>query len=118
MIKTTQGLSAKRQKRVKRVRAKIYGTAKRPRLTVAISNRHVIAQLVDDDKGQTLAYTSSAVKKMSGTLTQKAASVGTEIAKAAKAAKIKRVVFDRRHKRYHGRIKALADAARQGGLEF
>jgi len=108
-----------RFQRAHRVRATVYGTAERPRLSVHISNLHVTAQLVDDDAKVTLAYaTTIGAKTASGTLTEKAAWVGTEIAKKAKAKKVTRVVFDRGAKLYHGRIKALADAARNAGLEF
>ena len=104
--------------RAKRTRAKISGTAERPRLTVAFSNLHIVAQIVDDSKGKTLAYATTVGTKMTGTKTEKAALIGTEIAKKAKAAKIKKVVFDRGSKLYAGRMSALADAARKEGLEF
>lgn len=104
--------------RAKRTRAKIHGTAEQPRLTVFISNRHIVAQVIDDDKGVTIAYTTTVGKKMTGTMTEKAAALGTEIAKAAKAKKVKKVVFDRGSKLYAGRMSALADAARKEGLEF
>lgn len=103
-----------------RVRAKIVGTTARPRLTVFISNLHVTAQIVDDSKHKTLVYVSSVGNKavVSGTMTERAAQIGTQVAQKAKTAKIKQVVFDRNGRLYHGRIKALADAARAGGLEF
>ena len=104
--------------RAKRTRAKIHGTAKQPRLSVFISNRHIVAQLIDDDKGVTLAYATTVGSNMSGTMKEKAALVGAELAKKAKAAKIKKVVFDRGSKLYAGRMSALADAARKEGLEF
>ena len=104
--------------RAKRTRAKIHGTAERPRLCVYISNKHIIAQLVDDDKGRTLCYATTVGSKITGTKTEKAAQIGTEIAKKAKTAKIKKVVFDRGSKIYAGRMSALADAARKEGLEF
>ncbi|MES2970793.1 MAG: 50S ribosomal protein L18 [Patescibacteria group bacterium] len=104
--------------RKKRVRSKIVGSTTRPRLTVYISNQHVTAQIVDDSKGKTLAYVTTAGSKAKGTMTENAAIMGTEIAKKAKAAKINQVVFDRNGRLYHGRIKALADAARAGGLKF
>ena len=104
--------------RAKRTRAKIHGTAERPRLTVFFSNQHIVAQIIDDDKGKTLAYATTVGAKMTGTKTEKAASIGTEIAKKAKAAKIKKVVFDRGSKLYAGRMSALAEAARKEGLEF
>lgn len=102
-----------------RIRATIIGTPERPRLSVFISNMHVTAQIIDDSAHKTLAYASTVgAKKTSGTMTEKAEWVGTEIAKKAKAAKLKKVVFDRNGKLYHGRIKALADSARNAGLEF
>ncbi len=104
--------------RKNRVRSKVVGTAERPRLTVAISARHVNAQLVDDVKGHTLAASTTVGTKQTGTLTDKAAFVGTDIAKKAKKVKIKAVVFDRNGRQYAGRLSALADAARKEGLEF
>jgi large subunit ribosomal protein L18 len=108
-----------RLQRSNRVRATIIGDASRPRLSVHVSNLHITAQLVDDAAQQTLAYVSTIGSKQAvGTMTEKATWVGTEIAKKAKAAKISQVVFDRGSKLYHGRVKALADAARKAGLEF
>ena len=104
--------------RRRRIRATIKGTANKPRLSTHISNQHVIAQLIDDDSRQTLVYVSSVGKKLNMSLSEKAAYVGKELAKKAKTAKIKQVVFDRGEKLYHGRIKQLADAAREEGLEF
>jgi large subunit ribosomal protein L18 len=102
-----------------RVRATAKGTEARPRLTVHISNLHVHAQVIDDTKGKTLASSTSATAKdVKGSLSEKAAWVGADIAKKAKKAKVTAVVFDRNGRKYHGRLKALADAARQGGLEF
>ena len=104
--------------RAKRTRAKIHGTAEKPRLTVHFSNHHIVAQLIDDDKGVTLAYATTVGAKTSGSKIERATAVGTEIAKKAKSAKIKKVVFDRGAKLYAGRMSALADAARKEGLEF
>ena len=105
--------------RKKRIRAIITGTAERPRLSVHISNAHISAQLIDDTAHRTIAHVSTVGSKSSdGTLTEKAATIGTDIAAKAKAKKIKQVVFDRNGKLYHGRIKALAEAARNAGLEF
>ena len=101
-----------------RVRAKVSGTAERPRLSVTISNVHVSAQIIDDVKGHTLASATSVGTKATGTMTEKCAVVGTEIAKKAKKAKINAVVFDRNGRQYAGRLSALADAARKEGLEF
>lgn len=104
--------------RKNRVRAKITGTAERPRLTVTISNKHVSAQLIDDVAQKTLAASTTVGTKQTGTMTEQAAFVGTDIAKKAKKAKITTVVFDRNGRQYAGRLHALADAARQEGLEF
>ena len=102
-----------------RVRARISGSAARPRLSVFVSNRHITAQLIDDETHATLAYVSTANSKSAkGTMTERAAWVGTEIAKQAKAKKVKSIVFDRGSRIYHGRVQALADAARNAGLEF
>lgn len=106
-------------RRKHRVRAVVSGTTERPRLSVHISNKHIIAQVIDDTKHQTLAAASSIGNKdVKGTMTEMAVAIGTDIAKKAKAAKVRQVVFDRGGKLYHGRIKALADAARAEGLEF
>ena len=104
--------------RANRTRAKIHGTAERPRLSVHISNQPVIAQIIDDDKGATLAYATTVGSKITGNMTEKAAKSGEQIAKEAKKAKVKKVVFDRGSKLYAGRLSALADAARKEGLEF
>jgi large subunit ribosomal protein L18 len=108
-----------RQLRKKRIRAIVSGTADRPRLSVFVSNTHVSAQLIDDTAHKTVAaVTTVGSKEAKGTMTEKAAWVGENIAKAAKAKKVKTVVFDRSGKLYHGRVAALADAARKAGLEF
>jgi len=106
------------QRRAQRVAAKVRGTAARPRLAVHVSNLHISAQLINDENGKTLAAASSVGKSLKGTMTEKAAIVGSEIAAKAKKAKLKTVVLDRSDRKYHGRIKALAEAARQEGLEF
>ena len=105
--------------RKRRVRARVSGTTERPRLAVHISNRHVSAQIINDATHRTLAA-SSTVKnaQTKGTLTERATWIGTDIAKKAKAAKIGKVVLDRGGRKYHGRVAALADAARKEGLEF
>lgn len=106
-------------RRKHRIRKTIIGTTERPRLSVFVSNKHVSAQLIDDSKHHTIAsVTTVGQKAATGTMTARAEWVGTEIAKKAKAAKVKAVVFDRNGNLYHGRVKALADAARAGGLEF
>jgi len=104
--------------RKKRTRAKIHGTAERPRLSVHISNIHITAQIVDDDKSTTLAYATTIGSKQKGNKTELAAYVGEQIAKKAKKIKIKKVVFDRGSRLYAGRMNALAQAARKEGLEF
>lgn len=104
--------------RKQRTRAKIHGTADRPRLAAHISNQHIIAQLIDDDKGATIAYSTTVGSKQKGSKTELAAFVGAEIAKKAKKAKITKVVFDRGSRLYAGRMSALAEAARKEGLEF
>ena len=101
-----------------RVRAKISGTAERPRLTVTISNLHVSAQIIDDVAQKTLVSATTVGSKAKGSKTELAAKIGTEIAKKAKKAKINTVVFDRSGRQYAGRLHALADAARKEGLEF
>ena len=101
-----------------RVRAKISGTAERPRLTVTISNLHVSAQIIDDIAQKTLVSATTVGSKAKGTKTELAAKIGEEIAKKAITAKINTVVFDRNGRQYAGRLHALADAARKEGLEF
>ena len=101
-----------------RVRAKVSGTAVRPRLSVTISNKHISAQLIDDVAAKTLASATTVGTKQVGTVTEQCAIVGADIAKKAKKAKISTVVFDRNGRKYAGRLSALADAARKEGLEF
>jgi large subunit ribosomal protein L18 len=108
-----------RLRRHRRVRAKVSGTAERPRLAVYRSNRSIAAQLIDDDAGRTLAAASSHDKSLAKTGRGDApAVIGKLVAERAKAAGIATVVFDRGGYLYHGRVKALADAAREHGLEF
>ncbi len=109
-----------RARRHRRVRKKITGTASRPRLVVFRSNRGIFAQLVDDSAGRTLASASwlAIGPGFEGTKTEQAAEVGKRLAESAKAAGIEDVVFDRGGFLYHGRVKALADGAREGGLRF
>ncbi len=109
-----------RQRRQRRIRGKVRGTAERPRLAVFRSNVGIHAQVVDDDTGRTLAAASHLQLKKSfkGTKTEQAAEVGKLLAANATKAGIERVVFDRGGYLYHGRVKALADAAREGGLQF
>jgi large subunit ribosomal protein L18 len=105
-------------RRSNRVRTVIAGTASRPRLSVHVSNMHITAQVIDDASGKTLAYITTVGQKQAGTMAEKAAWTGKEIAAKSKKAKVSKVVFDRGSRKYHGRIKALADAAREGGMEF
>ncbi len=111
-----------RQRRQRRVRKKVSGTPARPRLAVFRSNRHITAQIIDDTVGHTLAAASSLESEVRGagsTSSKVAASVvGKLIADRAKAAGVSAVVFDRGGNRYHGRVAALADAAREAGLDF
>ncbi|MFS8630366.1 MAG: 50S ribosomal protein L18 [Bacillales bacterium] len=113
--------NANRKKRHARVRRKVSGTAERPRLNVYRSNKHMYAQLIDDEKGVTLASASTLDKELQLESTgnaEAAAKVGELIAKRALEKGIKSVVFDRGGYVYHGRVKALAEAARENGLEF
>ena len=109
-----------RQRRHKRVRGKVIGSAERPRLVVFRSNRGIEAQLVDDLEGKTLAAASwlQLKKSFKGSKSEQAAEVGKLLAANAKKANLETVVFDRGGYLYHGRVKALADAAREGGLKF
>ena len=110
-----------RSRRHFRVRRNISGTADRPRLVVTRSLRHIVAQLVDDTKGQTIASASSmdsSIRGEAGNKREIASKVGALVADRAKAAGISKVVFDRGGNQYAGRIASLADAARQAGLEF
>ena len=107
-----------RIKRHNRIRKNLSGTTEIPRLNIFRSNSAIYAQIIDDTKGETLVSTSSLELKLKGNNTETAVLVGKEIAKKAKAAKITNVVFDRGGYLYHGRVKALADAAREAGLEF
>jgi large subunit ribosomal protein L18 len=110
---------ARRLKRRRRVRAKVHGSAERPRVSVFRSNRGIFAQLVDDDSGRTLAsvnWTESDLRSLKPM--EQASKAGALLAERAKAAGIETVVFDRGGYQYHGRVKALAEGAREGGLNF
>ena len=112
---------AARRKRHQRIRLHLAGTDGRPRLAVFRSLNHIYAQVIDDASGRTLAAASTVEKELRGsksTKSEEAAVVGKLVAQRAKAAGVERVVFDRAGFRYHGRIKSLADAAREAGLEF
>jgi large subunit ribosomal protein L18 len=116
--------AVRRQRRRFHVRNKVQGTPERPRLTVFRSSKHIYAQLIDDQSGKTLASASSMVKKAErgavgyGGNVKAAKAVGKKLAEAAKTAGITKAAFDRGHYRYHGRVKALAEGAREGGLQF
>lgn len=103
-------------RRARRVRAKISGTAERPRVSVFTSLRGMFVQFIDDFSGKTIVSVRMVSGK--GTKTEQAAALGKTIAEAAKSKGIKKVVFDRGARQYHGRVKALAEALRAGGLEF
>jgi large subunit ribosomal protein L18 len=112
-----------RERRKLRIRKKVNGTPARPRLTVFRSSKHIYAQVIDDTTGQTIAHASTLSKDLKGTLDEAnkvdaAKKVGTLIAQLCKSKKIDRVVFDRNGYLYHGRVSALAQAAREAGLEF
>ncbi|NCQ54508.1 50S ribosomal protein L18 [Candidatus Saccharibacteria bacterium CG11_big_fil_rev_8_21_14_0_20_41_19] len=104
--------------RKNRIRSKVSGTAERPRLSVSISNKHVSAQIIDDVKQVTLAASTTVGTKQTGSITEQAIFIGTDIAKKAKKAKINSVVFDRNGRLYAGRLSAFAEAARKEGLGF
>ena len=118
-LKAVQG-----NRRKMRVRKKVFGTTERPRLTVCRSLSNVSAQIIDDEKGVTLVGVSTVSKVMAGVIkdsdnkTAQAAAVGKKVAELAKAKGIESVVFDRNKFRYHGRVKAVAEGAREGGLKF
>jgi large subunit ribosomal protein L18 len=109
---------AARARRHRRIRVSLSGTTQRPRLNVFRSLQHIYAQVIDDTSGTTLVAASTLGAEASGTKTERARSVGKVIAERAREKGINTVVFDRGGYLYHGRIKALADAAREGGLEF
>lgn len=119
MNKTVKSKRQAKASRRKRVRAKILGTSARPRLNVFRSLSHIYAQIIDDINGKTLVSANDLELKAKKTKkTDKAKEVGKLIAEKAQAKKIKQVVFDRAGFKYHGRVKAVADGAREGGLEF
>lgn len=108
----------RKDKRKKKVRAKIFGTADVPRFSVSVSLAHIRAQIINDNEGKTICESDDLKSKAKATKTEKAKSVGVDIAEKALKKGIKKVVFDRGAKLYHGRVKALADAAREKGLVF
>lgn len=111
-------LKSARIRRHKRIRARVRGTSLRPRLSVFRSGKHLQAQLIDDEKGRTLLGMSDAAIKAKGTKTDRARLLGMAIAKRAGELGVTKAVFDRGGYSYHGRVKALADAAREGGIKF
>jgi large subunit ribosomal protein L18 len=118
-VKRAKGKVAARGRRHLRVRKKISGTAARPRLVVSRSTRHIFVQVVDDTQGKTLASASTMeadVRALDGDKTAKARKVGELVADRAKSAGVESVVFDRAGNKYHGRVAAIADGAREGGL--
>ncbi|GAB3694170.1 50S ribosomal protein L18 [Nocardiopsis oceani] len=119
--KRTAKATTSRKRRQFRVRKKVVGTSERPRLAVFRSSKHIVAQVIDDTKGHTLVAASTVeadVRGADGTKSDKSVKVGELVAQRAKDAGISAVVFDRGGNRYAGRIAKLADAAREGGLEF
>lgn len=114
----SRSANTSRFRRHARVRAKIHGAAHRPRLVVFRSLAHIEAQLIDDVAGKTLVATNDRILKLKGTKSERATAVGKAIAELAAAKKITTVVFDRGGYQYHGRVKALAEAARAAGLTF
>ena len=119
--RTNKSKSAQRSRRQLRIRKRISGTAVRPRLVVNRSARHMFVQVVDDSKGVTVAYASTLeadLRALDGDKTAKAKRVGELVAERAKAAGVEAVVFDRGGNKYHGRIAAVADGAREGGLSL
>jgi large subunit ribosomal protein L18 len=119
--KHTSARTKSRLRRQVRTRKKVSGTAQRPRLVVTRSSRHMVAQVVDDVQGNTLVSAStmeSDLRSLDGDKSAKAKRVGEVVAERAKAAGVQSVVFDRAGNKYHGRVAALADGAREGGLEF
>ena len=121
IVKRSKGKSAARGRRHLRLRKKVTGTTVRPRLVVSRSSRHVFVQIVDDTVGKTVASASTMeadVRSFDGDKTAKAKKVGELVAERAKAAGVEAVVFDRGGNQYHGRVAAIADGAREGGLSL
>ena len=122
-MRTKKSMTNGRIRRKRRIRMKVTGTAERPRLTVFRSNRHIYAQLIDDTAGVTLAAASSREAELSGEIEgqekkEQAKAIGKLVAERAKEKGIEKVVFDRNGYMYHGRVAAVADGAREGGLEL
>lgn len=122
-MRATYIKNIRRERRSLATRARLRRDSGLPRLSVSRSLKHISAQVIDDTSGKTLAHATSTSKELVASLagktkTQRASVIGSEIARRAREAGIEKVVFDRGHTRYHGRVKALADAAREGGLKF
>lgn len=107
---------AKREKRHRKIKSRVIGTEKRPRVLVFRSNQYIYASLINDEKGTTLMHVTD--QKLNGTKTERAEKLGEIFAKDAQAKQIDSIVFDRGGYKYHGRVKALAEALRKGGLKF
>ena len=118
MTSRLQKIKANRQQRQRRTRTRVQGTGQRPRLSVNITSKHIRVQVIDDQKSQTLAAASTLKQNLKGSLTEKAALIGKQIAANCQKKKISQVVFDRGRRAYHGRLKALAEMARKEGLKF
>ena len=116
--KTTKKVQGQKARRVNRVRAKITGTSKRPRLAVHKSLQYFSAQVINDETGNTVVAVHQREIKGKGKPTELAGKLGALLAEKAKKAGVKEVVFDRRSNKYHGKVKAFADGAREGGLKF
>jgi large subunit ribosomal protein L18 len=116
-MKREQQQHLRRARRVRRVRAKMHGTAVRPRVTVMRSNQHIYLQAINDDLGTTIASSSDVQTKVKGTKTERSVAAGQDLAGKLKAAKVNQVTFDRGAYKYHGRVKAVAEALRTEGIE-
>ncbi|MBX7102747.1 MAG: 50S ribosomal protein L18 [Gemmataceae bacterium] len=122
-MKFQKRLAQRRERKRHRVRNRVRGTAERPRLSVFRSSMHIYAQIIDDSTGVTLAAYSSAAKDLKSSVgyggnVKAATTVGTKLAEVAKAKGVTKVCFDRGHYKFHGRVKALAEAVRAGGIQF
>lgn len=118
MLDKNQQKRNKRARRHGRVRSRVFGTAERPRLSVFRSNKHIVLQLIDDKKDNTIVSVSDLKTKAKDNKVDSSKKVGAELAKLAAEKKIKNVVFDRGGYKFHGRVKAAAEGAREGGLDF
>lgn len=116
-MENTKTTKEKAKRRATRIRAKIFGTARKPRLSIFRSNKYVYGQLIDDEAGRTLASVSGRALKIKGKKTDQAAALGKSLGEAAKKAGIGQAIFDKGSYKYHGRIRAFADGARSAGLK-